>query len=328
MFLLGYFAFVPVVISCSKDNGSSPKWEWHDTDTEVLSDSVVTARGWTLQTDFGDLPSYIRIYKSPAKLQGKKAIAYIAVASIDSVTFSVLGNSKGYTTPSEFYKLKKSAVILNAGYFWDGSSLSLLCRNGDVLCPNNQVEYRSDNTVFYYPTRGVFGLMTDGRYDVDWVYTSNAVTYAYSFPANNKSGETPLEMPSSTFPEEASVWSGLTAVGGGPVLIKDSLYVNSYTEELFDSESGIGPEINNPRSAIGVTSDRKLLFFVCEGRKMTEGVNGLTLEDETNLLLSLGCVQALNLDGGGSSCMLINGVETIKPSDGKQRSVVTAVALN
>lgn len=35
----------------------------------------------------------------------------------------------------------------------------------------------------------------------------------------------------------------------------------------------------------------------------------------------------MNLDGGGSSCMLVNGQETIKPSDGAQRSVTTAVAI-
>jgi exopolysaccharide biosynthesis protein len=32
-------------------------------------------------------------------------------------------------------------------------------------------------------------------------------------------------------------------------------------------------------------------------------------------------VEALNLDGGGSSCMLVYGKETIKPSDKKQRAV-------
>ena len=40
-----------------------------------------------------------------------------------------------------------------------------------------------------------------------------------------------------------------------------------------------------------------------------------------------GADEALNLDGGGSSCMLINGKETIKGTDGKQRTVVTAVGL-
>lgn len=54
----------------------------------------------------------------------------------------------------------------------------------------------------------------------------------------------------------------------------------------------------------------------------------MTLEDVACILKDLGCVDALNLDGGGSSCMLINGKETIKPSsNGVQRAVVTAVAV-
>ena len=56
--------------------------------------------------------------------------------------------------------------------------------------------------------------------------------------------------------------------------------------------------------------------------------NGMTLEDVANFMIYLGCNEALNLDGGGSSCMLVNGEETINPSDGKQRSGVSAVALD
>ena len=40
---------------------------------------------------------------------------------------------------------------------------------------------------------------------------------------------------------------------------------------------------------------------------------------------SLGIKDAINLDGGGSSCMLIGGKETIKLSDGRQRAVASTV---
>lgn len=320
------------VLSCkdsTKDYWGDVGDETNDTEENVaVVDSLIKANGWTIQSDFGDLPSYIRIYKSPSRLEGKKVIAYIAVASIDSVSFNVLGNTSGYNTPSEFYNEEEHSVILNGGYFWSGSSLSLLCRNGSVLCPNNQIEYRSNSTVLYYPTRGAWKKTADGTYSVNWVYTNNGVTYVYSEPAENKSGDTPLEMPSASFPDGATIWDGITGIGGGPILIKDSVYVNSYEEELFDSASGVGPEANNPRSAIALTSDRKIIFFVCEGRGMTDGVAGLSLEDEANILMDLGSTQALNLDGGGSSCLLINGQETIQPSDGEQRSVVTAISLD
>lgn len=69
------------------------------------------------------------------------------------------------------------------------------------------------------------------------------------------------------------------------------------------------------------------LFFVCEGRNQTPNTPGLTLKNVADILLDLGCTEAINLDGGGSSCMPVNGKETIKPSDGKQRSITNAVAI-
>ncbi|HKO81064.1 MAG TPA: phosphodiester glycosidase family protein, partial [Chitinophagaceae bacterium] len=48
---------------------------------------------------------------------------------------------------------------------------------------------------------------------------------------------------------------------------------------------------------------------------------GVTLVQLAQIFKDLGCWEALNLDGGGSSCMLVSGKETIKPSDKKQRPV-------
>ena len=58
---------------------------------------------------------------------------------------------------------------------------------------------------------------------------------------------------------------------------------------------------------------------------MTEGVKGMTTAEVAEILKDLGCVEAINLDGGGSTCMLVNGKETIKVSDGAQRAVASAV---
>ena len=54
---------------------------------------------------------------------------------------------------------------------------------------------------------------------------------------------------------------------------------------------------------------------------------GVTLAQEAKILLDLGCYKAINLDGGGSSCMLVNGKETIKPSDKEGERPVPAVFL-
>ena len=84
-----------------------------------------------------------------------------------------------------------------------------------------------------------------------------------------------------------------------------------------------GKAINDkhPRTCAGYTADGYLIIMAIQGR--FPGIaEGATLEQEAKLLLDLHCTEALNLDGGGSSCLLINGKETIKPStNGVERPV-------
>jgi exopolysaccharide biosynthesis protein len=96
---------------------------------------------------------------------------------------------------------------------------------------------------------------------------------------------------------------------------------------MFKETTDVGATINNPRTTIGSTADGRIILFVCEGRNKTPDTPGFTLEETAKILLDLGCVEAINLDGGGSSCMLVNGKETIKPSDGSQREVTSVVIL-
>jgi exopolysaccharide biosynthesis protein len=66
--------------------------------------------------------------------------------------------------------------------------------------------------------------------------------------------------------------------------------------------------------------------LVVEGRNPGIAM-GASLIEMATLLQSLGCIEALNLDGGGSSCLLINGKETIKPSDKEGQRPVPAVFM-
>lgn len=290
--------------------------------------------GWIKSGEWGTLPNYLTVYKSPSTLKNKNAIAYIAVADMNQgATFNVLGETKGLKTPKQFYNAEsvRPTIIMNGGYFAsNGATVSLLCRDGVILAPNSETVARSDGSsnVSFYPTRSVFGEMENGKFEANWVYkVSTTQTYAYPAPSPNKSGAPPMQIPSGTYPQGAFVWKAKNAIGGGPTLLKNGLYKNTWEAELFDAASGIGATSNNPRSAIGITGDNKLIFFVCEGRNKTPNVPGFTLEEVAYILKDLGCLDAINLDGGGSSCMLVNGEETIQPSDGTQRSVTTAVAI-
>ena len=63
-----------------------------------------------------------------------------------------------------------------------------------------------------------------------------------------------------------------------------------------------------PRTAMGATADGQILFIVTNGRFIDGPWNvGASLRDVQNILLSYGAVNALNLDGGGSTTMMLDG---------------------
>jgi exopolysaccharide biosynthesis protein len=89
-------------------------------------------------------------------------------------------------------------------------------------------------------------------------------------------------------------------VSGGPYLVKDGEVYVDMTSQKLQSIGG-----RNPRSAIGYTKDNDLILIAVDGR---EGSSiGLTLNELANLMKSLGCIGAINLDGGGSTVMYVNG---------------------
>ena len=113
-------------------------------------------------------------------------------------------------------------------------------------------------------------------------------------------------------------WKMQTAIGGGPVLLQNGEVKITNNEELKFAGKAINDK--HPRTAMGYTKNNKLIVLVIEGRN--PGIaEGATLLQLAQIFKNLGCWEALNLDGGGSSCMLVNGKQTISPSDKKQRPV-------
>ena len=115
-----------------------------------------------------------------------------------------------------------------------------------------------------------------------------------------------------------------TAVGGGPVLVQNGLVKITNNEELKFAGKAINDQ--HPRTLMGYTKDNQLIIMVIEGRNPNIA-EGATLLQAAQLMAGLGCTEALNLDGGGSSCLLINGKETIKPSDKSVQRPVPAVFI-
>lgn len=86
--------------------------------------------------------------------------------------------------------------------------------------------------------------------------------------------------------------------------------------------------INNPdvhpRTFMGISQDRKTIWAVVADGRIGWSL-GIDLDDEGRVLEWLGAYDGINLDGGGSSCMVIDGKQTNHPSDGVERSVGNGV---
>ncbi|MCX5750064.1 MAG: phosphodiester glycosidase family protein [Candidatus Saganbacteria bacterium] len=126
----------------------------------------------------------------------------------------------------------------------------------------------------------------------------------------------------------------LHLVGGGPRLLKGGqIYVSKFMER-FKKDIAQG---RAARTAVGVTKDEKILLVTIDGKVRAKGKKflsqeedesiGLTLEELSELLLSLGATDAMNLDGGGSSAMAVNGKLISSPVDGVERRVSNSILV-
>lgn len=89
-------------------------------------------------------------------------------------------------------------------------------------------------------------------------------------------------------------------ISGGPYLLKEGkIYIDAKSEKLT-SISG-----RNPRTAIGYTKDNVMIMVTVDGRK--EGSTGVTLNELASIMKHLGCYEAINLDGGSSTVMYVDG---------------------
>lgn len=96
----------------------------------------------------------------------------------------------------------------------------------------------------------------------------------------------------------------------GPGLIEDGAISVSQNEEVDQAKT------SNPRTAIGMISPLHYVFLVSDGR--TSENAGLSLYQLASLMQELGCTEAYNLDGGGSSTIWFNGQVINDPTSGNK----------
>ena len=223
--------------------------------------------------------------------------------------------------------------MTNGGYFYTpAGSYSYIVDRGEVLAKNIASLTREKS---YYVARGAFGLDSDMKPSIYWLYNSS-VAWAYDEPLPVYDGG-PVERPTAIYPCKALEWEPYEAMGGGPVLVRDGRMCFDYLKtssgkylsnsELFQTDI-YASGLKAPRTAVGYKADGRVVLFICDGRN-SGGSAGLTLDELARVMKGLGCTDVLNLDGGGSTMMTVGNEATLLnvPSDGKQRAVYSYMAI-
>ncbi|MGV3614882.1 MAG: phosphodiester glycosidase family protein [Fimbriimonas sp.] len=111
-------------------------------------------------------------------------------------------------------------------------------------------------------------------------------------------------------------------VGGGPFLLREGKVAIDATAEGFSTAF---TNRRHPRTAIGRTAEGDVWIVAIDGRQGHS--DGATLEETAVIMRRLGCTDAINLDGGGSTALHVRGLTVNRPSDGVERQVANGIVI-
>jgi len=311
----------------------------------MSTSSFAQVKWVNVDADYTPLPASVQVFKTTDSLDGKPFVAYYVKAKLKDkrIEFTVDTTLGRRLTPLQFYeKNDKPLVVVNGTFFSfaTNQNLNVVIKDGKIVGYNiHTIPMRGKDTFQYrHPFGSAIGINKKRNADVAWLYTDSALKY----PSAAQSVRRIIKDSVSYLPVDSTKniyyswlhsnkmipvfkkWKMRTAIGGGPVLVQYGRVEITNEEELKFNGKAISDK--HPRTCMGYTKDGYLIIMAIQGR--FPGIaEGATLEQEARLLKDLGCTEALNLDGGGSSCMLVNGKETIKPSSNGVERPVPAVFL-
>ncbi len=277
---------------------------------------------WTNISSQHSLPAGVQLFQGERQSPILKAwYLEVDMNVADLAVRPYLGTPLGI---SEFTHSAGAFAAVNGGYFSGTTSVSSVVYPEEVLAQNIAAVVRDNLT---YPlTRSFFGVDYEKQMSVDWIYHFNSsVSGIYTFPVPNPNAiGSPAALPDSTNGQQYNDLA--VGIGGGPALIDNGAINISYTEEVFWG-SGVGLSNRDPRTAVGFTANNHLILFVADGRDNTWS-EGVSLTELADILFNLGCVEAMNLDGGGSSQMAVGSSLINRPEGGFfQRPIPSILAV-
>jgi exopolysaccharide biosynthesis protein len=293
------------------------------------------------------LPYSLNVYLAQDTLNGRPVRACYVVADPydERVDYTAqVGHGKRYT-PAEFFRMEGDPapyIVVNGAWFSrvTNRNLELVIRNGRLVAYNQTaIRAGADSTrLYHYVTPSALGINEARKVDVGWIFTDSTRDYPLMMlkgPSNpnrskgRRSNPSILKIHSENVNAEIGAkcmqWPMQMAIGGGPTLIKQGqVFISSNEEHLL---AGRENDVV-ARTAMGRTKDNKLIILVIEGGHPGAST-GATLDETARILKSLGCWEALNMSGGVSTCLLINGQPIIRPSDpsGKEDAVSSVMII-
>lgn len=222
---------------------------------------------------------------------------------------------------SSFARDLNACVVVNGGYFTmrktPADHVGLIIDDGEILWPaTNQVQRDS----LIYPTlRAAIGFLPEHQIRIGYAGSRGKELLWSDCAAGNMPGQPAQELPA----EATTDFAGGDVLAAGPRLLAGGELAITANEEVF---FGTSIPATHPRTAAGVTADGDLLLLVVDGRQ--EMSRGVDLIELAQIMKQIGAVDALNLDGGGSSTMVVAGTLVNRPAGGTfQREVMSALAV-
>ncbi len=276
---------------------------------------------WTEITSNYSLPEGIKIF------QGERAAPKLKIFYIEAdMNNPDLVVHPYITSPNklvkDFVPFVGAYAGVNGGFFGGSTSFSAVVYPNEVKAQNVAAVTRFNQS---YPViRSFFGMKTNKTFSVEWIYhfgsnVSDIYRFDTPMPYTNNQ-QTPLPQPQQA---AGNVYQNLlVGIGGAPTLVKNGQVNVTYDQEIMWG-SGVGYDNRDPRTAVGYTSDNRVIMIVADGRQINS--EGVGLPELAQIMIDLGCVEAMNLDGGGSTQMAVGNQYVNNPSE--QRAVPTILTV-